>query len=506
MFTIKDIARILIAQHKVRTDDAEGFIAQMIEVINEGLVNDRQVKIKGFGTFKLQTVKERDSISVSTGERVTIGEHDKVTFTPDSVMRDLVNKPFAQFETVIIEDDSLLLDDSTESEMLTDDEVAIKDADNDIAPIETVAKETVAATASALLDTNGNTSNEDNEETIAEDDSTSEEEAKLIAADINTAISADDVVNIEDTETPGDTENIESAETADRTDNVEDTETIMSENEEIVSTAQVLEEIKEDDDIEEKEEEQEETIQDSNEEEEIEQEETETDKEEETEEDVETDDDKDEGDKDEGEEVEEKEEKKEEIEKEEEEEKEEDDEDDDYDYDEDEQHSPMYYCLLSGISCALLFFAIGYYACMNGWLDRWFPRSDNQTVSQQDSISNSPVQALPADTISLTDTTKASTNSVSDTKEQDKEQEKEHVSSMDEYNKKDTRVKTGAWVIVGTETEVTVREGQTLKSISKAYLGPDMECYVEVYNDKKSVKAGDVIKIPKLKPKKQLRR
>ena len=68
MFTIKDIARILIAQHKVRTDDAEGFIAQMIEVINEGLISDRQVKIKGFGTFKLrQTPKARDSNFKSIG-------------------------------------------------------------------------------------------------------------------------------------------------------------------------------------------------------------------------------------------------------------------------------------------------------------------------------------------------------------------------------------------------------------------------------------------------------
>lgn len=484
MFTIKDIARILIAQHKVRTDDAEGFIAQMIEVINEGLISDRQVKIKGFGTFKLQTVKERDSISVSTGERVTIGEHDKVTFTPDSVMRDLVNKPFAQFETVIIEDDSLLLDDSTESEMLADDEVAVKDVDNNIIPTETAN-----TTASALLDANSGTITDISDEIITEDNTTSAEETNQIATVMNSAISADDVINTDDTEIPDDTENVDSAETLDSTDNIEDTETtdnIMSEDEEVESTAQVQEETNEDDAIEEKDKDKEETKQNTNEEEEIEQEDIETE----------------ENSKDEDEEIEEKDEEKEEEENDDDEEEEEED----YDYDEDEQHSPMYYCLVSGISCALLFFAIGYYACMNGWLDRWFPRSDNQTVSQQDSISKAPVQALPADTVSLADTAKASVNSVSETQGQDKKQEKESVSSMDEYNKKDTRVKTGAWVIVGTETEVTVREGQTLKSISKAYLGPDMECYVEVYNDKKSVKAGDVIKIPKLKPKKQLRR
>ena len=69
--------------------------------------------------------------------------------------------------------------------------------------------------------------------------------------------------------------------------------------------------------------------------------------------------------------------------------------------------------------------------------------------------------------------------------------------------KKDEKVRTGAWKIIGKKCEVTVKEGQTLKSISRNYLGPDMECYVEVYNNKKTVKTGDVIKIPKLKPKKK---
>jgi hypothetical protein len=75
-------------------------------------------------------------------------------------------------------------------------------------------------------------------------------------------------------------------------------------------------------------------------------------------------------------------------------------------------------------------------------------------------------------------------------------------SSMDEYKKKDEKVRTGAWKIIGKKCEVTVKEGQTLKSISRNYLGPDMECYVEVYNNKKTVKTGDIIKIPELKPKK----
>lgn len=111
MATIKDIAKALVAKHQLKQADAEEFVQQIVEVINEGLLQDRQVKIKGFGTFKLQVVKERSSVNVNTGERVTIGEHSKVTFTPDAVMRDTINKPFAQFETTVIDEDNPLLDE-----------------------------------------------------------------------------------------------------------------------------------------------------------------------------------------------------------------------------------------------------------------------------------------------------------------------------------------------------------------------------------------------------------
>lgn len=132
MTTIKDLAKILVSQHKLRTEDAEAFISQITEVINEGLINDRQVKIKGFGTFKLQTVKERSSINVNTGERVIIGEHDKVTFTPDSVMRDLVNKPFSQFDTVIINDETLIEEELNDSENMEEESSETVEAEDNL--------------------------------------------------------------------------------------------------------------------------------------------------------------------------------------------------------------------------------------------------------------------------------------------------------------------------------------------------------------------------------------
>ena len=119
-----------------------------------------------------------------------------------------------------------------------------------------------------------------------------------------------------------------------------------------------------------------------------------------------------------------------------------------------------------------------------------------------DSVSKSQnAEPLASDTINKP----SESNNGNDVQEKKNEQASDIIDN-EEYSKKDVRVRTGAWAIVGTETEVTVREGQTLKSISRAYLGPDMECNVEVYNDKKTVTAGDVIKIQKLKPKKQIRK
>ena len=125
MATVKDIAKVLASRHKLKGAEAERFLQQMVEVINAGLLSDRVVKIKGFGTFKLQAVKDRASVNVNTGERVVIEGHDKVTFTPDSVMKEIINKPFAQFETVVIDDDSPLLKEGFAA--MEDEEVGYDD-------------------------------------------------------------------------------------------------------------------------------------------------------------------------------------------------------------------------------------------------------------------------------------------------------------------------------------------------------------------------------------------
>ncbi len=101
---IADLARSLVKKNGLPQKEAEAFVADIFETIKNGLETDAQVKVKGLGTFKIIGVEARESVSVNTGERVLIGGHGKVTFTPDTAMKETVNKPFSQFETVVLND------------------------------------------------------------------------------------------------------------------------------------------------------------------------------------------------------------------------------------------------------------------------------------------------------------------------------------------------------------------------------------------------------------------
>ncbi len=101
---IQLITSALAKQHKLSAADAAAFVDAFFDIISSELKNGNQVKIRGLGTFKVQAVKPRESVNVNTGERVLIEGHDKISFTPDTVMKELVNKPFSQFETVVIND------------------------------------------------------------------------------------------------------------------------------------------------------------------------------------------------------------------------------------------------------------------------------------------------------------------------------------------------------------------------------------------------------------------
>lgn len=101
---IQMITSALAKQYKLSLADATAFVDAIFTIVSSELKNGKQVKIKGLGTFKVQSVKPRESVNVNTGERVLIKGHDKITFTPDTAMKELVNKPFSQFETVVIND------------------------------------------------------------------------------------------------------------------------------------------------------------------------------------------------------------------------------------------------------------------------------------------------------------------------------------------------------------------------------------------------------------------
>lgn len=195
--TIQEIAKILVEKNKLTVKEANQFAAVVFEVIQEGLDTEGQVKVKGLGTFKKIQVEARESISVRTGERVMIDSHAKITFTPDALMKELVNKPFSQFETVILNDGvefEDLADDLTEEELSeldsmenTEEEATQQvSKEQEVVPEETVATSAETTNTSAetetvvrpLMDIVDNTIEQEDEkpETEEEDDEDEENE------------------------------------------------------------------------------------------------------------------------------------------------------------------------------------------------------------------------------------------------------------------------------------------------------------------------------------------
>jgi nucleoid DNA-binding protein len=104
MRRINDLATAIAEKQQIGQREAEHFLLTMVDVINDALHYEKQLKVKGLGTFKVSAVSARESVSVKTGQRITIGQREKISFSPEASMRDLVNKPFAQFETVVVND------------------------------------------------------------------------------------------------------------------------------------------------------------------------------------------------------------------------------------------------------------------------------------------------------------------------------------------------------------------------------------------------------------------
>lgn len=174
------IADTVAKKHKITVKDAEKFVSAMFDVMNEGLKTDKLVKVKGLGTFKVQAVKPRESVNVNTGERVLIEGHDKVSFTPDATMKELVNKPFAQFETVVLNDGV----DFTDIDSKYENEATLENADETTVSTNNAAipeTKVVSLNEEETTDSTNETANGAQETTIEQYTSTEKDSVETVS-------------------------------------------------------------------------------------------------------------------------------------------------------------------------------------------------------------------------------------------------------------------------------------------------------------------------------------
>lgn len=372
--TIQEIASVLVEKNGLTAKEASRLATEFFAVIKSHLEQGDQVKVKGLGTFKVVSVEARESISVRTGERVVIEGHDKIGFTPDTVMRELVNKPFSQFETVVLNDGVEFSDlkeedpddEKEESPVIAEESPVIEDVEPAVAPIMEVVT--------------------DDEPPVVED------------------------VQPEEPEEP---ETPEFPESPDYPENPEQPE--YPEPEEP------------------------------------------------------------------GE----------------------------------EKSSWLKWLLAAVVVLALMAASAfgGYYYAMQTMAQQAAAPETAEEVQQEDTLVAEPpvveqdtlVAEAPVTEAPVADVTEEKAAPVEE-KKPAAEEKKPAAEEVDKYSAKDERVRLGAYRIVGTAEEVTVLPGQTFYSICRAHLGPDMQCYVEVYNDlprNPDIKAGQTLKIPKLELKKK---
>jgi nucleoid DNA-binding protein len=395
MAKIQDLSATLIEKYGLSRKDAEQFITQMFALIAEELHSSQtSVKVKGLGTFKVTGVSARESVDVNSGERIVINGHNKITFTPDVVLRDRVNHPFAQFETVVINDgvDFSELDAKTTEDIPAEDVAEIEEREE---------KEPQTAVGAPV------------QETLVGAD---RRDAPLNEPPVVDAPSQETVVGADRRDAP-------------LQENLGGRASSLDSTEQPVADASPLDNNQSVSPI-----------------------------------------------------------------------------------DDEEEETPggflhfrcMKICVFS-VLAAVLFCCLcfGSYYLYNELQKRnqriaalekevkkvvGANKEVNEKLAQKDSADIIDVKAALANPAG-----KAKPDSV-------KPQTTPKTEETTDYNS-DARVRTGAYIIIGVDRTVIVQKGQTMESISKAWLGPGMECYVEALNSRKNVAAGDTLKIPKLKLK-----
>lgn len=455
MAKVSDFASELVGRYGLKEEEATEFISAMFDIICEQLDGaDKQVKVKGLGTFKVTSVGARASVDVNTGERIIIEGRNKISFTPEVMLRDRVNRPFVQFETVVLNDgvDFSEIDNEFSG---SKQEVAASDSTVEAAN-ETVADDAEEVAEKAVVETI--------DESVAESVVGAEEDKSDVAIEEK----ASDVVpenemdqgqkeeakpELKNESVPEYGHEPMSEVEADNSDESQQSTVGLSSDESVEKSS---------DDS------QQSSVESS----------------------ATTPQPKEvvvaEGCK---------------------------------------QRNPrlMYWFSIASF-VLLIFIGVGMYFLYEQ------VKAKNVAIEQLQTKLAMHSMALKSAAVEPKQGVASKKNIVADTTDADKQVaitdaaetvakeevskpiEKTHEPPVAEKKKSnvpkpaadynfDVRVRTGAYIIVGEETSVTVRSGQTLASISRAYLGPGMECYVEVFNNRKEVKPGDKLRIPKLKIK-----
>lgn len=448
MAKVSDFASELVERYGLKEEEASEFISAMFDIICEQLDGaDKQVKVKGLGTFKVTSVGARASVDVNTGERIIIEGRNKISFTPEVMLRDRVNRPFVQFETVVLNDgvDFSEIDNEfngSKQEVAASDST-VETANETVADdTEEVAEETVVETidepvaesvVGAEEDKNHAAIEEKASDVVPENvmDQGQKEEAKPKLENESVPESGHEPMS--EVEADKDSDESQQSTVEKSSDESQQSSVVSSETTPQPKEVVVAEGCK--------------------------------------------------------------------------------------------QRNPrlMYWFSIASF-VLLIFIGVGMYflyeqvKAKNVAIEQLQTKLAMHSMALKSAAVESKQDVAPKKNI-VADTTEAAkqvaTTEAAETvakEEMSKPIEKTHEPPVAEKKKAnvpkpaadynfDVRVRTGAYIIVGEETSVTVRSGQTLASISKAYLGPGMECYVEVFNNRKEVKPGDKLRIPKLKIK-----
>lgn len=408
--SIQDMAQAIVARHGLSQHDAEAFVSALFDVVNDGLHEEKIAKVKGLGTFKVIGVRERESVNVNTGERVVIESHGKITFTPDTVMRDLVNKPFAQFETVVL-NEGVDLEEMGRIKGADGDGDDDNDNDNDESDDTQVKEDAVIEEAVG----------QDEPDTEGDDDFVEEAPAEPEVEKGEVVVAETSYAPMDDNTQQADIPPVDQEPLADEP--VDDVPA-----EEVGENAETSE-----------------------------------------------------------------------------------NDDDGSDFD---NENGTAVSRRRGLLITLIIIIVGAAAFTGGF---YCGRSSVEPTVKTKTIYVDKKQKTPvaasADTLQHKDTLDTSKQEGSHTDTLKKvvkpDVQKElaatslHATNSQELHNAMAMVNTGAYRIVGTETTVTVKRGETLKGISKFYLGVGMECYIQVHNGIVDVKEGMKLKIPKLKLKKK---